>query len=372
MTPPSVTTVTIVPFENMHQFVSLSHSERSNVIKLGLSMYEHGRQTQLAAQNGQWSEEMNSIKSKYEKQISDLRLDRDELNRRFSALTESLGTEKEKAAAEAYQSAQIAFKAQVQNLNEQNNALQQRLSSVIADQSSKTQEMVLELRTFYEDKLQKERGEFEQIRCAYEDRFNAMTGRMQNSTIKGKDSEEELFVTLNRLFPTAVIEDTHTTPGRGDFILRFDDMTMMVENKNYTRNVQKSEVDKFYRDMENPANNDIKCGVLVSMNCGICNKDDFSIEIRSGKPLIFLHNVKDAPEHIKLAAQMFFLIFSQNSLDLSSTEIKSKLSHVAKSIKSNYQKQRNLVDKYHQQQLALLEDQFAAVRDIFQTLMLKF
>ena len=50
------------------------------------------------------------------------------------------------------------------------------------------------------------------------------------------------------MFPSADIEDTHNIPHRGDFIMRLNEITMMIETKNYSRNVQKSEVDKFYRD----------------------------------------------------------------------------------------------------------------------------
>ena len=94
------------------------------------------------------------------------------------------------------------------------------------------------------------------------------------------------------LFPTYDIQDTHSQPGRGDFILNDgNEFTMMIENKNYRRNVQKSEIDKFYRDIDNPANNDIKCALFISLSSGIATKNDFQFEIRNMIPIIFLHNI---------------------------------------------------------------------------------
>ena len=46
--------------------------------------------------------------------------------------------------------------------------------------------------------------------------------------------------------------------------------------------MNKAEIDKFYRDVENEINNDIQCAVLISLKSGICNKRDFDFEVRNG------------------------------------------------------------------------------------------
>ena len=57
---------------------------------------------------------------------------------------------------------------------------------------------------------------------------------------------------------------------------------MMVDAKNYSRNVQKAEIDKFYRDIDSPANSDIQCAAFVSLKTGIAGKADFERNDRAG------------------------------------------------------------------------------------------
>lgn len=369
---PITTIIEIQPFDNIRNFLNLSFSERTSIVKLGLHLHEQGKQVQLSEQNTQWQVEMNELKSKHSKMLDTMRKERDELKQRITALQSSFSMEKETLSSTIMENAHITFKSQIDNLRDRNDLLQAKMSNIEQDNRKAMQQQLAEQREFYEAKLQRQTADFEGIRSSYEERMNTIIGRSQNSTIKGKESEEEVFTMLNKLFPTAIIEDTHTIPGRGDFILRFDSIVMMVETKNYTRNVQKSEVDKFYRDMESPSNSDIQCGVLMSMNCGICAHEDFTLEVRSGKPVMFLHNVRDNITHISLAAQMFKLILSQTTLDLSNKELRGRLMQLAKTIKTNYQKQKTHLDKYYQQSLGLIEDQQTQIRELYTALCVKY
>ena len=87
--------------------------------------------------------------------------------------------------------------------------------------------------------------------------------RTQNSTIKGQDGEDFTFHQLNMLFPKAEIEDTHKQTARCDFIMCENDFKMMLEIKNYKTNVNKAEIDKFYRDVDSEHNNDIQCALFA-------------------------------------------------------------------------------------------------------------
>ena len=375
---PSVVTETanciveVQMFDNIKNFLKLSLLEKTNVIKLGLQLYEQGKQIQLSEQNTHWETEINNINERHSQTLSHLRTQCDELKQNIRTMKAEYSAEKERLSSTIMENAHITFKSQIDNLRERNDLLQTKLSNIENENRQITQKQIADQREFYENKLQRQTNDFEALRSSYEERINVAIGRNQNSTIKGKDSEEEVFTMLNKMFPTAIIEDTHTIPGRGDFILRFDNLVMMVETKNYTRNVQKSEVDKFYRDMESPSNSDIQCGILISMNCGICAHDDFTLEVRSGKPLMFLHNIRDNKVHIRLAAQMFKLILSQNSFDLTSAELRGKLTQLAKNIKTNDQKHKTHLDKYYQQSLGMIEDQQSNIREMYSTLCVKF
>ena len=51
------------------------------------------------------------------------------------------------------------------------------------------------------------------------------------------------------VIPKAEIEDTYKQTGRCDFVLCENDL-VMLEIKNYKINVNKAEIDKFYRDVD--------------------------------------------------------------------------------------------------------------------------
>ena len=72
-----------------------------------------------------------------------------------------------------------------------------------------------------------ERDKRDSMRQDYESKLQ----RQQNSSLKGKDGEGMVYSRLNMMFPTADVEDTHTIPHRGDFILRVEGMTVMIETK---------------------------------------------------------------------------------------------------------------------------------------------
>lgn len=366
------THITIQPFDGIHRFLELTPDDKTSVIKLGLHLHEKGKQFHLSAQNTAWQTEMAELKNRHSQQLAIARKECDDLKASINDIKRAFSAEKAVLSSSITESAHITFKSQIDSLREHNATLESKLASVMTDNRESTASQLKEMREFYETKLSRQHSDFEAIRGSYEERLSTAIGRSQNSTIKGKDSEEELFTSLNQLFPTAVIEDTHNIPGRGDFIVRFDDIVMMVETKNYTRNVQKSEVDKFYRDMESQSNSDIQCGMLLSMNCGICAYDDFALEVRSGKPLMFLHNIRDNLTHIRIATHMFRLILGQKSLDLSSTELRGRLAQLAKNVKTNYQKQKTHLDKYYQQSLTFIEDQQVNIRELFSSLCVKY
>ena len=73
----------------------------------------------------------------------------------------------------------------------------------------------------------------------------------------------------------------------------------MLESKNYARNVNKKEVQKFYKDIQ--TNDQINYAIMASLKSGVVNREDFYLEFVGWKPVIFLHNVKDYPENIKTA-----------------------------------------------------------------------
>jgi hypothetical protein len=128
--------------------------------------------------------------------------------------------------------------------------------------------------------------------------------KMENSSLKGKYSENVLVNILHSLYPMAQIQYTGQQKESGDvFLIRPDRPTILVENKFYSsqkKNVPQEEVRKFIRDIETQ-----KCsGVFLSQKGGIVNKDNFEINIHDGNVLVFVHDADNDPDKIKVAVNI--------------------------------------------------------------------
>jgi hypothetical protein len=125
--------------------------------------------------------------------------------------------------------------------------------------------------------------------------------KMENSSSKGKISENLLFNILNPLYPTAQIDSVGTVKETGDIIMiRKDKPIILFENKNYDKNVGQEEVRKFLRDVDNQ-----NCsGIMLAQHHGIVNKDNFEIEIHNNNVLVYLHKVEYDAEKIKAAVDI--------------------------------------------------------------------
>ena len=212
-----------------------------------------------------------------------------------------------------------------------------------------------ETRSFYESKL-----------SALQARLDEAVSVHHNSTKKGQYSEVHVLSRLNMLFPRAEIEDTHATPGRGDFIIRDDGFCFMIETKNYGRNVPKSEVDKFYRDVEDQANADCQGAILVSLRSGVACREDFTFEMRGDKPVLFIHHLERNFDSLLLARRFFGLVLSAgSSVDLGAKATEDGLRAAAAALKRGYAKQRGRLNRFHSDQLALVAEQEARIVELY-------
>jgi len=119
-----------------------------------------------------------------------------------------------------------------------------------------------------------------------------------SSQFKGQYSEHMLETILTEMFPTASIENTTAQTASGDFMIHREGyQDILIENKNYERNVDLDEIKKFIRDV----NNKNCSGIMMSQLSGIVSKPNFFIEIHNGKVLVYLHKVYFSKEQIKLA-----------------------------------------------------------------------
>jgi len=134
------------------------------------------------------------------------------------------------------------------------------------------------------------------------DTLNSLLKRFENSSKKGKISENLLSNVLAQVYPLAEIEDVGKTKETGDIMmLRKNKPKILVENKDWTRAIVNAEVQKFVRDVEIQ-----KChGLFLSQNVGICSKDNYEINILEGNLVtVYIHNVNYDQEKISVGVDI--------------------------------------------------------------------
>lgn len=174
------------------------------------------------------------------------------------------------------------------------------LSTFIQNLETKFNQSVIEtneklMRNEY--KLESGFKEMRELTTTNQQNMSLILNKMENSSSKGKMSENILFNLLQLLYPSACIDCVGTQKETGDIMLsRRDKHTILIENKNWDKNVPQAEVQKFIRDCETQ-----QCsGLFLSQNYGICNKDNFEIDIHDGNVLLYIHNVNYDKEIIKV------------------------------------------------------------------------
>lgn len=184
--------------------------------------------------------------------------------------------------------------------------------------------------------------------------------KMENSSAKGKISENLLQHLLHHLYPTAEIDFVGTTKETGDIMMWRDKKPLILfENKNYDRNVAQEEVKKFLRDVEQQ-----NCsGIMCAQHYGIANKENFHIDVHNGNVLIYLHAVEYSPEKIKTAVQIIdHFKMTMEDLDQGNDVIQLEKDTLA-SINKEYQlfvnaklSQQKTIKEYSSKMLMQLEE----------------
>jgi len=356
----------------IQDFHSLSSAEKLKIIKLGLALYKSGNQKLQYLNNDEWEKQIDEIKTSHNTEMERLEDKVSLANQRLVEYTIESKSRQDIIMDEVRGTEQQRYKSQITHLESEKERLDSKVATMRDEFDERFDTRLAASRTFYEDKLSSLQDKLDNVRSDYEEKTKTGIMRSQNSTIKGQDGEEYVLGQLNMLFPRAEIEDTHKVSNRGDFIMREDDFAMMIETKNYSKNVQKSEIDKFYRDIDNPANSDIQCALFVSLKTGICCKDDFEFEIRNKIPILFIHKLQDNFANLIMAVKFFKLMTGQNGLDLSGKETIDSFKNLSRSMKNNFNKQKTKIDRYHAEHVALMAEQQANIVELYKLVNVKF
>lgn len=354
--------------QSIESFFNYSNSEKIKIIQLGLSLYNQGMDTMKFWNNSDWEKKIQTLKEEKTNSVNNLQKQIEKLNDQIEINLKDYNFEKKKLCESVqndydsrYKNQIISLRNTIDQLTNQITISSDKYNNLYQSLDDKFQGRLKELTERHDLLIHSLRDELKEEKLKFEQQLIIS----QNSTLKGQQGEEQTFSKLNQLFPSAEILDTHNETGRGDFIVKKDDIVFMVENKNYSKNVQKSEIDKFYKDLERESNNDIQCAVLVSMNTGICGREDFEFEVRNHKPILFLHKLSNNFTNLDLAFKFFKLIINQKNIDLNSKEIASLFKNMASNIKRNFKKLKKQLDKFHSEQTETLIQNESNVLDLY-------
>lgn len=212
-----------------------------------------------------------------------------------------------------------------------------------------------------EQKINSNNVKIDEIQTKFIDNNNSNT-KLQNSVSemlkkfekgsgKGNVSENVVYNILLSLFPCAQIDYVgNEIKETGDIILiRNNKPKILIENKDHdTCNVPKQDIDKFIRDCE------IQncCGIMFAQNRGICNKENFEIQINNGNILLYVHNVNFDTDKIKTSIE----IVEQFKIKLDEINIDNNTYSIDISTLEEINKEFNLYTTQKHSMLKLLKD----------------
>jgi hypothetical protein len=136
--------------------------------------------------------------------------------------------------------------------------------------------------------------------------LKTVTGLFKVSNKKGEQTENVMLKVISQAFLNYEVGKSIEKHSCDIFIKSEDNPVVLVEIKDYSQNVPKKEVDKFYFDI----NENNCCGIMISIQSGIANKKHFLIEITSNKNiLIYLFNNGYTSEYIKQAINIIYELY---------------------------------------------------------------
>ena len=188
----------------------------------------------------------------------------------------------------------------VKNIDSQFNKMILNLQQPIFTYIQSSEERTSKNLQHINDKIQKQETTQETLNIELKGFLSRYTN---NSSVKGKISETELYSVLQNIFPSDEIINCSSNTANCDYCvnrLNQHKPSILFENKDYSRSVSTEEVEKFKRDVKKQQTH----GILLSQNTGITFKNNFQIEIIDELIHVYIHNVNYSTEKIKIAVDI--------------------------------------------------------------------
>ena len=337
--------------DRLTKFKSLSKEEQLNSIYLGAHLLEIAQDKFIKLKKGETKIEKEKLKNFNKNELREKEKNLLELENKLQDVEMKHSNEKRRIRENIFNDAKHKYETRyvdvIESLEDELREVKQKLEKLTTNRmenQSKYYEEKISRERQYQTNIEGMRKEYESKLDEYRKKVEIVNEFKENSAKKGQEGENWLYNELIRQFPKATIVDCHTIKHRGDFTLE-DDIKGMIESKNYKKNVPKKEIVKFKKDME--SNEDFKYGILLSLKSGVTNREDFCLEFCSGKPMIFLHFIKDNPGKIKLAHKICKLILkNMECFDTKNEEIKTLIKEKTKMMTARHNKMLGTIKNF--------------------------
>jgi len=292
-------------------------------------------------------EKQNNMKHIVEKNI------KDNIQNLFSMLKEKDGVVKE------------TIGTHIESFNQQSNQQYTKLEHMFQKIISETNNSLIQkLNEESEKSSSKIQGFLHNQIVPLQNSVNTFTNQFENSSKKGGMSENKLQSILTNIFPHCYIEDTSKLTSAGDFIIHHDTIgNILIENKCYSQNVRREEVEKFLRDVKHQ-----NChGVLISQHTGIVNKPNFHIETYNGFVNVYIHNMNYDPQLINNAFQVIEAVSNiHQDTDFTLKCSKKDLEKVLKEYTTSITTQQNVIISLQDNIKILKENNIPSLKQILE------
>ena len=146
-----------------------------------------------------------------------------------------------------------------------------------------------------------------------DDKLDALLHIRTNSSRKGRLSEDLCIRRLIQQYPSWDISDVTYVGHEGDCRVKSPFGEILYEFKSYDTNVNREQINKFYKDLETTG---IKYGIFVSNTSGIVGKKDLEWEILNKDTLvIYISNTGFNGQGCIMATELLIALIENNILD---------------------------------------------------------
>ena len=145
-----------------------------------------------------------------------------------------------------------------------------------------------------------------------DDKLDALLHIRTNSSRKGRLSEDLCIRRLTQQYSDWEFSDVTHVGHEGDCRAKSPIGEILYEFKSYDTNVNKEQINKFYKDLETTG---IKFGIFVSNTSGIVGKKDLEWEIIGQTLVIYISNTGFSGQGCVVATELLLALVKNNVMD---------------------------------------------------------